>query len=582
VLGRTGRTLFGGERIEIAYNGRCMRAADVRPCARSSRRLVEALFLAAIGAAACTGELAGPSGAQPPDTSSGGSSGGTPSASSTTASASVARRLSRSELDNTLRDVLGDATQPALKFLDEDEYRPFDNDYTVQRASAALINALEALAEEVSARAVAPANRDALVPCSPSGPADAACFRQTIETVGQRLFRRPLTEQEIEAYLGLQAFATEDNPLVPHDFYTAVELMLRSMLQDPEFLYRIEIGTPTSEAGIFALDSYEIATRLSYLLWASAPDGELLSQASAGALSEPASRRAQAERLLGDARAREQLRRFHAMWLGYRAIPHPPELVADFNLETTKLIERVVFDEPQSYLNLFLSPETYLTDALASHYSLPAPSGGEGWVRYDDPQRAGILSHGSVLAGFSKFSDTSPTQRGIFVQTRLLCNVILPPPANVNVDEPPGGDDLVCKYDRYAAHRATPSCATCHSLIDPIGFGLEAYDIGGRFRTADNGHPECPIEGVGELPGYGTFQGPADLGRKLVESQVLEQCVVKQFYSYAVGRELRAEEDGAVAELTSSFQRTNYALSELLLDYVTSERFALRQEDVPQ
>ena len=560
-----------------------MRAPGHSPCA-SSRRLFEALLVSALGVVACTGELegGGPDGSQIPGGGSGGSSSVTPTANSTTASASVARRLSRSELDNTVRDLLGDTTNPTVRFLDEDEYRPFDNDYSVQRASAALINALEVLAEDIAARAMDPATRDGLMPCTPSGADDAACFRQTIEVLGKRVFRRPLSEQEITAYLTLQSFATEDNPLVQHDFYTAVNLMLRSMLQDPEFLYRIEVGTATAEPGIFALDSYEIATRVSYLFWGSTPDDELLGQADAAALGDPAARRAQAERLLADTRARDQLHRFHSMWLGYRAIPHPADLVAAFNLETTKLIDRVAFDEPQSYLNLFLSPDTYLNDTLATHYGMTAPASGEGWVPYDDPQRAGILSHGSVLAGFSKFSDTSPTQRGIFVQTRLMCNKISPPPANVNVDEPPGGADLVCKYDRYEAHRATTSCAGCHDLIDPIGFGLEAYDVGGRFRATDNDHPECPIEGVGELPGYGTFQGPGDLGRKLVESQVLEQCFVKQFYSFAVGRELREQEDGAVSELTTSFQGKDYALTELLLDYVTSERFALRQEDVPQ
>lgn len=556
-----------------------MRAVGHSPCARSVLAPIAALFVPLLGAAACTGELSGGTGSSS-GSGAGGGSGPSPTADSETASASVARRLSRTELDNTVRDVLGDTTSPARKYLDEDEYRPFDNDYSVQRASAALINALEAMAEEVAVRAVAPENRDAIMPCTPSGAGDTACFRQTIEVLGKRLFRRPLAEQEIEAYLGLQRFATEDNELVPHDFYTAVSLVLRSMLQDPEFLYRIEVGSPTAEPGIFALDSYEIASRMSYLLWASSPDDALLADADAGMLTDPGVRRARAERLLADARARRQIHRFHAMWLGYRAIPHPAELVQAFELETTKLIDRVVFDEPQSYLNLFLSPETYLNERLAEHYSVAAPATGEGWVTYEDDQRAGILSHGSVLAGFSKFSDTSPTQRGIFVQTRLLCNEILPPPANVNVDQPPGGDDLVCKLDRYEAHRSQSGCSNCHSLIDPIGFGLEAYDIGGRLRTHDDGHPECAIDGVGELPGYGEFRGPGELARRLVESGELERCFVRQFYTYAVGRELRDEESGAVSALAEAFQSKGYALTELLLDYVESERFALRQEDV--
>src|SRR5690606_22261585 len=144
-------------------------------------------------------------------------------------------------------------------------------------------------------------------------------------------------------------------------------------------------------------------------------------------------------------RARRQLNRFHSMWLGYRTIPHDATLNAAFQLETETLIERVIFDEPASYLQLFRSDETYLNDLLAAHYDLPAPSGGEGWVSYSAGTGdnaagrvgGGILSHGSVLSAFSKFSDTSPTQRGIFVRTRLMCQAVPPPPATVDVDQPP-------------------------------------------------------------------------------------------------------------------------------------------------
>src|SRR6185369_15390340 len=189
-----------------------------------------------------------------------------------TASASVARRLSRAELSNLVRDALGDDEGAPAKFLNEDVYRPFDNDYTVQSASSALIESLEATATDVAARAVLPENRSKIVPCTPTGPGDAACLRSTIEKVGRRLYRRPLSEEQVQAYLTLQSYATEDNAAVPHDFYTAVNLVLRSMLQDPEVLYRIEVGAPTGEPGIFALDDYELASRLSFLLWGSGPD----------------------------------------------------------------------------------------------------------------------------------------------------------------------------------------------------------------------------------------------------------------------------------------------------------------------
>jgi hypothetical protein len=492
---------------------------------------------------------------------------------------SGARRLTRAELDHAVRDLFGDETGPASQILAEDEFRPFDNDYTIQRASAALIDTLEAFADDVAARAVLPENRARVVPCMPSGPGDVACLEQTVLRLGERLFRRPFTSADAAPYLDLIAFATEDNDFVENDFYTAVELTLRSMLQDPEFLYRIEVGMAGTEPGTQRLTDHELATRLSFLLWSSVPDDALRADAAAGLLADPGARRNHAVRLLADPRARESVRRFHAMWLGYRAIPHDAELTAAFELETSHLIDRVVFDEPSSYLDLFLSSETYLNDRLAEQYALPRPSGGEGWVPYGSSGRAGILSHGSVLAAFSKFSDTSPTQRGIFVQTRLLCNRVLPPPANVNVDQPPSSDDAVCKYDRYAAHRETPSCAGCHSELDPIGFGLEAYDVGGRLRESDDGHPECEITGDGELPGYGTFNGPRELAERLVESGEITGCFVQHLLSYAIGRPVHESEGAVVNELTLAFESEDFAAKELLLDYVASERFALRREE---
>ena len=496
-----------------------------------------------------------------------------------TALESGVRRLTRSELDATVRDLFGDDTSPARKVLAEDEFNPFDNDYTLQRASSALIDSLEAFADDVAARALTTAHRDAVVPCTPTGAGDTACFRSAVSALGLKLFRRPLTDDEVSAYATLQSFSTEDNADVPHDFYTGIELALRSMLQDPEFLYRIEVGAAATEAGVFRLNDYELATRLSYLLWGSTPSSALLTAAENGGLSAPAARRSLAASLLDDEHAKNTLHRFHAMWLGYRSIPASAELAAAFDLETTHLIDRVVFDENKSYLELFTSPETYLNDLLAEQYGLPRPSGGEGWVPYGTTGREGILSHGSVLAAFSKFSDTSPTQRGIFVQTRLLCNTVDPPPANVNVDQPPSSGDSVCKVDRYSAHRTTTSCAGCHANLDPIGFGLEQYDIGGRLRTHDDGHPECTISGEGELPGYGTFSGPAELAEKLVQSGELTGCFVQQWLSYALGRHVSDGEAGVVDELSRAFADSGYSAKELLLDYVESDRFALRREE---
>jgi len=285
-------------------------------------------------------------------------------------------------------------------------------------------------------------------------------------------------------------------------------------------------------------------------------------------------------RLLADPRARDQLHRFHAMWLGYRAIPQTADLIAAFNLETTKLIDRVVFDQPASYLTLFTSPDTYLTDTLADQYGLPKPPGGQGWVSYGGGGRAGILSHGSVLAAFSKFSDTSPTQRGIFVQTRFLCNTIQPPPANVNVDQPPPATASACKLDRL---RRAPRVGELRILprnLDPIGLGLGEL----RHRRVATARtttvtPSARSPGWESSLATAPSADPAELGQKLVESGQLAQCFVQHVMRYAVGRTTRPEEDAAVEALATSFKASSYSLPELLLGYVASDRFALRQED---
>jgi hypothetical protein len=404
------------------------------------------------------------------------------------------------------------------------------------------------------------------------------CFRRVTEALLRRAFRRPVTAAEVEPYMRLLSFATEDIPEVDNDFYTAVELLLRSVLQDPEWLYRIEVGTPTQDPSVLGLNGYEIASRMSFLLWGSAPDDGLLQDAGAGMLGDDETRRGVAEQMLADPRAKAQLHRFHAMWLGYRALPHPPELTSAFQRETNALLDRVIFEEQRSYLDLFTFDETYLDDALADHYGLPRPSGGAGWVPYGDSGRAGILSHGSVLSAFSKFTDTSPTQRGIFVRTRLLCQTIGRPPANVVADKPPGDGDAVCKTDRYAEHRSNGACASCHDQLDPIGFGLEQFDIAGRKREHDDGLPQCAIEGQGQVTGYGEFSGPAELGALLVEEELIQDCIVRQLAQFALGRKTDDSESPLVDALASRFAGNGYEFERLLVDYVAEPAFALRRE----
>lgn len=360
--------------------------------------------------------------------------------------------------------------------------------------------------------------------------------------------------------------------------YAGIEVVLRAFLQSAELVYRLELGTPVNgQPDLYELNGYEIASRMAFLLWGSIPDDALLDLAAGGGLDTPAVRRDVAVTMLADPRARRQLDRFHAMWLGYETLPHAPDITSRMRQESAALLERVIFDEPQSWLALFESTESFLDDTLAAHYGLPAVGSSEPiWVDVSASGRQGLLSHGSFLSAASNPGDTSPTKRGKLIRERLMCDPVPPPPPNVPADDPPDETLGNCKIDQYAVHREDPGCASCHSLMDPIGFGLENYDRAGVFRDHDDGKPECIIAGDGELTGIGTFNGPAELSTMLVAEELLDACAVKQLYQYTMGRELDEQDDAAVGTLVEGFVESGHRFDELVLSLVGHEAFGYR------
>jgi hypothetical protein len=556
------------------------------------RGFVRALSLAALAPACVSGAVPGGGGPGGPSgqgsasgtAGAGGGAGAGASGSGGTAAPPGAtayggpsglRRLTRREYDSTIRDLLGDASNRGFAKLPEDANDPFDNDYGTQQVSGALIDAAETLAQQAAAQAVAdPARRAALLGCTPAGPDDATCLRTFITRFGRRAFRRPLAAAEADAYLALRSYATETK-----DFFVAVELIVRAMLQDPSFLYRVEMGEAVAgQKGLYRLSDFEIGTRLSYLLWGSMPSDALLDLAAQGKLVAPQDRRAAAAMLLADRRGRERVGWFHAFWLGYHQLPFAPELSSALRAESDALVQKVIFDGKQDYLSIFSSAETFLNDVLARHYGLPVPTPASGaWVPYGNAPRRGILSQGAVLSVGGKFDDTSPTLRGVFVRNRLLCQDVPPPPPNVDVDQPPAAAAASrCKIDRYREH-TKGGCAGCHGQIDPVGFGLENFDSAGKYRTVEKAAPECTIAGDGEVMGVGKFKGPAELGALLVKTGEMEACVVRQLYTFTMGRR-PATADGPVLDgLTDGFKRNGRAFDQLLLDLVASPAFAHRR-----
>jgi hypothetical protein len=539
------------------------------------------LLLALLGATACTGVI------DDPAALGGGSSERSAEDPRETGPTGLAldalgphalHRLSRVEVRDTIEELLGMELAPELiELLPPDAATPFDNDGTQQVASSALLEGAKAVADRAAAAAVAdPARRDAIVGCAPDGATDEACFRSFLEQFGRRALRRPLAASEIDAFA---------STLLPHaaeqtDFYVAVDLALRAFLQHPELLHRIEIGVPVDgKPGVHRLTSWEVATRLSYFLWGSAPDDELLDLAAADGLATAEDVTAAAERMLDDARAHERIARFHAMWFGYDQRTGEG-LRESMRAESDALVRRIVFEEGRAWTDLFTSQETFVDATLAEHYGLPSPGVEPAWVRYAD-DRAGILSHGMLLANGAKFGDTSPVLRGQFVRSRLLCQPLPPPPPElmVNVDEPPG-DPTACKPERYAMHRSADGCAGCHSLVDPIGFGLESYDTMGRFRTHEVENPDCEIAGDGEVVGIGTFSGPGELGALLADQAGLRDCLVTHLYRFAVGRPETDTDRHTLSILGERFDAVGHRLDALILEIVASQAFRHRVKPI--
>jgi Protein of unknown function (DUF1588)/Protein of unknown function (DUF1592)/Protein of unknown function (DUF1595)/Protein of unknown function (DUF1585) len=485
------------------------------------------------------------------------------------------RRLTAHELDNVLVDLLDDDTRPSAAVLPEDLRTPYDNAWVDQDPSQILIEGLESLARDTAQALVADApRRDAVVGCMPNDVADTACLQTFVERFGRVAWRRPLTSAEVDDLVTLGAGMAEQT----NDFYAGIEVVVRAMLQSPYLVYRLELGQPVAgQPALFELDGYEVATRLAFLIWGSTPNDALLDMAASGELDALAARRDAAVTMLDDPRARLQLDRFHAMWMGYETLPHEPAITSRMRQESAALLDRVIFDEPQSWLTLFSSTESYIDDTLAAHYGLPAVGSAEAtWVDVSGAGRKGILSHGSFLSAAANPIDTSPTKRGKLIRERLMCSPVPPPPPDVPADDPPDQALGNCKIDQYAAHREDAGCAACHKLMDDIGFGLENYDRAGRYREHDDGKPECVIAGQGEVFGVGTFQGPAELSDLLLAEGLVDACAVKQLFQYAMGRDLAPSDDAYVGKLVEQFAASDHRFDQLIVDLVSHEAFGYR------
>ncbi len=489
------------------------------------------------------------------------------------AAAAPIRRLTHSQYNRTVRDLLGDQTRPADQFPPEDFVYGFKNQAEAQSIPALLADRYSAAAEKLARNARRDPSR--LLPCRPRPRADATCREQFLREFGRRAFRRPLRADELARYRALHAAAP--------DFDEGVRRVVEAMLQSPAFLYRVEADARRP-------GGYEVASRLAFFLWDTMPDDTLLRAAEAGELASAAGVARQVRRMLDDPRAREALDEFVAQWLRFdrvrntvrerRLFPQfSPELAWAMTEETRRLIADAVWNE-RNFLTVFTADYSFLNHDLANLYGVPPPAEDFGRTPLTaDRDRAGLLGQALFLTLTSKPADTSPTARGLFVREQFLCQHVPDPPPGTNANLPPLRESKPqTNRERLGVHLANESCAGCHRLIDPIGFGFEKYDaIGARreklklvFPEDRSGKEPVTVELAfdtrGEVAGLenSRFASPRELGEVLAASRQCQECIVRQLFRYAYGRPETAADRETIGAVCERFRASGFRLKEVL------------------
>lgn len=505
-----------------------------------------------------------------------------------TSGADGLRRLTRAQLENSLRDLLGEVDIPGTEpdawqegFASIGAARSAVSASGVEQYEQAIGSALE--------QAFASPSRAALLGCAPSGPADAACMKSFVGGFGRRAWRGKIDDAAVARFTELGLAIARDLG----DFHAGARHAAWGLLQSPEFLYRVELATIADPAdrGRRRYGSGAMASRLSYLLWNTTPDAELLAAADRDELTAAAGVRAQAERLLNSPRAAAALGNFAAELFHLHRLSHlpkdaklfpsfTPSLRAAMADEITSLYGRLVQRDIDGR-QVFDTQEVTVAPELAKLYGLGARPTGSGAFTATLPStdlRAGVLGTAGILALHAKQNETSPTARGKLVREVFLCQTIPDPPPTVDtaLADPPAGVVLTMR-EKFERHRADPACQGCHALLDPAGLALEIFDPIGAFRASDHGKP---IDGSGALDGQ-RFADARELGRLLRANAEARRCLVRQLFRYAVGhREDSAEEEILLATLDDRFVRQGGRVRALLLDLVSADAF--RHAEVPR
>lgn len=528
----------------------------------------------------CSGQVSSEGDDVGPAGSEGG--GGTPSGPAPTEprASPQMRRLSRHEINQTLNDLLGtEVGSPADAFPADPRKANFENNASALGFPPVLAEQMWSLARQLSQQRAA-----TLAGCAD---ASANCGRSFIESFGKRAWRRPLEAAEVDRLMKVFDMGSGES------FARGIEMAAQTIMLSLPFIYRVEVGTspaPQDPEHRRRLSSWEMASRLSYTLWNTMPDEELFEAAEQDRLGTEADMQAQVERMLTTPRGHGTISEFHRQWLNLSslgAVNKDPErfpkwsdvIARGLAEELSRFLDEVAFEG--NYKDLFTSQALHLNETLAKFYGLDLSLGKDiERVQVTDPRRAGgLLTHAGLFSLLSGFDQTSPTVRGHFVREQLLCDAVASPPPTVD-NTPPSLDKATTGRARYQAYLDAPACGDCHRLMDPIGFGLEAYDASGVHRTEEGGQS---IDDSGEVVGHaiGRFSGAAELAQGLAASDTTRACLATQWLRFALGR-LEVEADEPLIEALSEALANGSGYLGMIRAFTRSDAFLyLHKGDAP-
>ncbi len=486
---------------------------------------------------------------------------------------SEVRRLTGVEYRNSVRDLLGMTKLPIEQLPLDEAIAGFDAN-AVAPVGRPLVETYIAAAEALAAAAPLLA----LLPTDCEELGHGLCAAQFAKGFLRRAFRRPTGAAELRRFTALFE-VRRGTPI----FETSARQFIAATLASPSFLYRGRGVVAATQDWSSRHGAYELATRLSYFLWATTPDDRLLDLAESGALLSPATLEGEARRLLADSRAGEARRSFFHQWLGLTRYPdksrrtYPdwgPELWASMRQEIDAFVDDLFTGGDGRLTTLLAASYTFVDTRLASLYGVPVPKApGSSRVELPSGQRAGVLTSAALLSALSRPSEPSPIHRGKFVRENLLCQGVPDPPPNIDITPPPMDPTKPTK-ERFAEHRESGVCSRCHALMDPIGFGFQRYDGVGRWRSTDG---NFPVDDGGEIAGSvdadGAFVGARALADRLVRSPEVQMCMTRQWFRFAMGRAESAEDMRGLRPVFERFVGSGLDMRELVIALATSDLF---------